>query len=464
MRVSQRSYQVITMLVLGLGLMVLSASGLEATATETVPIGVAKVDITPQTPVRMYGYAARKTESEGIAGRLKASALAIGGDEGDGPAVLLSVDCGAVPADARQEVFERVGADVPLKPERFMLANAHIHSGPNLKGMASISGQEHEHLARYLGELVDRLEQVVREALAARKPGRLAWTKGSVGFAANRRVLKEGKWSGFGAVPDAPADHTLPVMRVTDADGNLRAVVVNYACHCTTLRGNFKEIHGDWAACAQESIEADHPGAVAMVTIGCGADSDPCPHGTVALCGQHGRALADEVKRLLEGPMQPIEPKLTARLAPLEIPFEELPPKEKLEELAKGSHAAKRLLERLERGEEAPASKSYQIATWVFGDDLAMVFLSDEVVVDYALRLKRELDGSRLWITAYTNDVSTYIVSQRLIEEGGYEVRNSLSAAISYGRPDQLQPAMEDRIVNRVRDLLPEEFQSEAKP
>ncbi len=464
MRVSQRSGRVITMLLLGPGLLVLSTSGWEATGAEAVPIGVAKVDITPQTPVRMYGYAARKTESEGIAGRLKASALAIGSNEGDGPAVLLCVDCGAVPADARQEVFERVGADVPLKPERFMLSNSHNHSGPNLKGMASISGEEHEHLARYRRELVDRLEQVVRDALASRKPGRLAWTKGSVGFAANRRVLKEGKWAGFGAVPEAPADHTLPVMRVTDADGKLRAVVVNYACHNTTLRGNFKEIHGDWAACAQEYIEADQPGAVAMVTIGCGADSDPCPHGTVELCEQHGRALADEVKRLLQGPMQPIEPKLSARFEPLQIAFADPPPKEKLEEMAKNSHSAKRLLERIERGDQAPGTATYQVGTWVFGDDLAMVFLSDEVVVDYALRMKRELDGNRLWITAYTNDVSTYIVSQRLIEEGGYEVRNSLSNAITYGQPDQLQPPMEDRIADRVRALLPEGFRSEAKP
>lgn len=53
---------------------------------DTVPVGVAKVDITPDQPVRMYGYRVRKTESEGIAGRLKASAMALGGDEGEGPA------------------------------------------------------------------------------------------------------------------------------------------------------------------------------------------------------------------------------------------------------------------------------------------------------------------------------------------------------------------------------------------
>ena len=457
-------YRLATILLVILGLGVVSGPGRHALAGEPVPVGVAKVDITPETPVRMYGYGARKIESEGIAGRLKATALAIGADEGDGPAVLLCVDCGAVPVDIRQEVFRRVNTRAAVKPERFMLSNSHNHSGPNLKGMGSMSGEEHDHLARYARELTDRLEHVVSEALASRKPGRLDWAKGSVGFAANRRVLKDGKWSGFGAVPDAPADHSLPLLRVTDVDGNLLAVVVNYACHCTTLRGNFKQIHGDWAACAQEYIEADHPGAVAMITIGCGADADPCPHGTVELCEKHGRALADEVNRLLQGPLEPIDPKLTARLAPLEIPYQKLPPIEDLKELAKKSYPAERLPERLERGEEPPTTKSYHIATWVFGDDLAMVFLSDEVVVDYALRMKQELDGSRLWITAYTNDVSTYVVSKRLLEEGGYEVRNSLSSRISYGEPDQVQPAMEDRIIDRVRTLLPDDFCSPSEP
>ncbi len=435
----------------------------EEAAPPTVPVGVAKGDITPETPVRMYGYASRKTESEGIAGRLKASALAIGGDEGEGPAVLLAVDCGAVPAEIRQDVLRRVQAKSRLRPERFMLCNAHNHSGPDLKGMRSLSGSEREHMEQYAKLITERLEAVVLKALGSRKPGRLAWAQGTAPFAANRRVLKDGKWSGFGAVHDAPADRSLPLLRVTDAQGKLLAVVLNYACHNTTLRGNFKQIHGDWAGCAQEFIEAEHRGAVALVTLGCGADADPCPHGTVELCQRHGRAIADEVKRLLTGPFRPVEFKLTARSAPLEVPFDAPPPIEELRKQAKRSWAAERMLKRLERGEKPPTVRTFQVAVWAFGDDLAMVFLSDEVVADYALRMKREFDGGRLWITAYTNDVSNYVVSKRLIGEGGYEVNNSISATVSFGRPETLRPPMEDRIVDRVESLLPETFRTPAK-
>lgn len=456
----KRLYNITLIALTALGLVWMIGIASDARADDTISVGVAKLDVTPEWPVRMYGYASRKTESEGVAGRLKASALAIGCDQGDGPAVLLCVDCGAVPVDVREEVFKRINSDTNLKPERFMLSNSHNHSGANLKGMSSMSGEQLEHLAKYADQLTDRLERVVRMALSARKPGRLAWTKGTVGFAANRRVLKDGKWTGFGAVPDAPADHTLSLMRVTDVEGNLMALVANYACHCTTLRGDFKQIHGDWAACAQQYIEAENPKAVAMITIGCGADSDPCPHSTVELCEKHGREMADEVKRLVAGPFEPIEPKLTARLCPLEIPYQDPPSIEELKESSKNSYPLQTLLERLERGEKPPAAKTYLVASWVFGDDLAMVFLSDEVVVDYALRMKREFDGSRLWITAYTNDVSTYVASKRILEEGGYEARNSLSSKISYGRPETVDPTIEDRIVERVGELLPESFRS----
>lgn len=433
---------------------VVAVSSLWTQAAEPVPAGAAKVDITPEQPVRMYGYASRKTESEGIAGRLKASALALGSDEGEGPAVLLAVDCGAVPSDIAAEVLRRVQTKVPLKPERFMLCNSHNHSGPNLKGMKSLSGEELEHMTRYADQLTERLEDVVLQALKARTPAQLAVAQGNVGFAANRRVLKDGKWSGFGAVPDAPADHSLPLLRVTDLQGKLLAVWVNYACHNTTLRGNFMQIHGDWAGCAQEYIEADHPGVVSLISLGCGADSDPCPHGTVELCQQHGRALAEEVKRLLAGPLRPISGAVTARMVTLEIPYEPAPPLDQLREMAKKSWSYQRLLEKLEKGEKPPTSAQYPLATWTFGNDLAMVFLSNEVVVDYALRLKRELDASRLWINAYSIDVSIYIASNRLLNEGGYEVNNSLNSQVTYGHPERLQPPLEDRIVEQVKKLL----------
>ena len=196
-----------------------------------------------------------------------------------------------------------------------------------------------------------------------------------------------------------------------------------------------------------------------MICIGCGADSDPCPHSTVELCDRHGRELADEVKRLLAHPLTPIEPKLTARRVALEFPFQDPPAVKDLEKRAQRSWSMQAVLGRLKRGETLTPLE-YPIVTWTFDDDLAMVFLTGEVVVDYSLRLKRELDASRLWITAYAHDVPCYVVSRRILKEGGYEERNSISSRISYGRPETVQPPVEDRISETVHKMLPKEFES----
>ena len=97
-----------------------------------------------------------------------------------------------------------------------------------------------------------------------------------------------------------------------------------------------------------------------------------------------------------------------------------------------GRIAGAAILARLDRGERVAATAPYPIQTWSFGDDLGMVFLAGEVVADYGLRLKRELDPSRLWVNAYSNDVAFYVASRRLIPEGGYEVDRSM---VFYGQP-----------------------------
>ena len=122
-----------------------------------------------------------------------------------------------------------------------------------------------------------------------------------------------------------------------------------------------------------------------------------------------------------------------------------------------GYHA-QRMLEHIRRDGRVPTKLGYPVTTWSFGTDLAMVFLPGEVVIDYTLRLKGELDGDRLWVTAYANDVPCYIPSQRILEEGGYEADSSM---ISYARPTRLAHSVENQIVAAVKGLLSDSSRSE---
>ena len=75
----------------------------------------------------------------------------------------------------------------------------------------------------------------------------------------------------------------------------------------------------------------------------------------------------------------------------------------------------------LDRGEKLMTSYPCPVQVWHFGKDLTLAALGGEVVVDYALRLKREAKAPNLWVAAYANDVVGYIPSVRVLREGGYE-------------------------------------------
>ncbi|MCA9228820.1 MAG: hypothetical protein KDA47_24555, partial [Planctomycetales bacterium] len=72
---------------------VLLGSGLSAIAHAKpflIPVGAAKVDITPEVPVRLSGYGNRRVEATEAAQRIWAKALAIGDEHTGGRAILLT--------------------------------------------------------------------------------------------------------------------------------------------------------------------------------------------------------------------------------------------------------------------------------------------------------------------------------------------------------------------------------------
>jgi hypothetical protein len=444
-----------------LAMICLTAAAAQENALLT--IGVARIDIAPDYPVRLHGYGGRRTNSEGIAQHLFAKALAFGTDQ-EGASILFTVDNLGVSGAVTDEVAARLKKRAKIPREQIAVCSSHTHSAPMLTGVApnifssDILPEQLAATDRYTRTLVDKLEEVALAALSNRAPAKLSWTVGTVKFAKNRRVVRDGK-AQFGENNTAPTDHALATMFVHGPDGSLRAVLVNYACHCTTLGGEWNQIHGDWSGCTQEALERAHPGAVAMVSIGCGGDANPSPRGKVENAQTHGDEIATEVKRLLGQPTKLLTKLPEGTLKRFDLDFDPLPSRAQWEERAQkpgivGYHAKKNLA-RLDRGEKLPTQLPYVVATWTFGDQLAMVFLAGEVVVDYQLRLKRELDESRLWINAYANDVPCYIPSRRILAEGGYEAEDSLWY---YDRPARLAPGNEDRIIKAVHSALPSKF------
>jgi hypothetical protein len=413
--------------------------------------GVAAVDITPRRSLWMAGFALRKQPSQGVALPLHAKALAL--RCGAQPAaVLVTVDLLGLTA----RITDRVAAVVERRhgvARANLLFNAsHTHCGPVVDEQLSVaydlSSDQWAAIREYTTRLEDQLIAVIGDALSRLRPAHVAYARGEAGFAANRRVK---------FTPDGPVDRSVPVLRVNTAGGAPLAIVFGYACHNTTLQDGFVQYHGDYAGVAQAALERRHPGATALFVIGCGADANPKPRGTLELVQAHGTALADAVDSALPT-ATPVAPVLRTAYGTVDLPFVDAAARERwrqqldIDQVYLRRHAA--LMEAgVRHGGHLPATQRDPVQVWRVGSELTLIALGGEVVVDYALRLAHEYPGRNLWIAGYCNDVFGYVPSLRVLREGGYEGGDAM---IYYGRPGPFTDAVEDLIVSEVRRLMPD--------
>lgn len=372
--------------------------------------GVASAVITPQDPLPMAGYAARKEPAEEAEQQLFAKSLALE-DRSGNRVVFLTLDLIGVIERLRTAVTEQVRERHQLPPQALLMNASRTHCGPAYGRDAAKD---------YFDVLTQTLVDVVGRSLERLEPAQLAYCQARCGFAMNRRTPTE---TGYRNHPNPAGlvDHTVPVLRVADASGDLRAALFGYACHNTTM--GFRKWLGDYAGYAQQYFEEDHPETTALFLMGCGADQNPYPRSELEYAQKHGRSLATAVEAALEvGQRTPLHQR------PLHGPL----------------RCALETVD-LESAKPHQADFAYPVHVIRFADDLCIIALGNEVVVDYALRLKRELAepaGPAIWVAGYSNVYDDYIASRRVLEEGGYEAKNT-----------PWKPTLEDRIVNKSHEL-----------
>jgi neutral ceramidase len=414
----------------------LSGAGLKA--------GTAKVDITPTGPIWMSGYAARTHPSEGVASHLWAKALAIESSP-SARIVIVTVDVVGIP----REVSDAVAARVGLKRSQFLINASHTHTGPivwpNLRNLTVLPPGEQEKLESYAKTFTDALINVIGAAVKDLAPATIDYGEGSAAFAINRRQAIH---------PNGPIDHSVPVLRITDPSGKVRAILFGYACHNTTLTGEVYQISGDYAGFAAAALEERHPGATALFMELCGADQNPSPRNTIELGKQHGDSLAAAVDQVLAAKLTPVSgPVRTAfRLAPLRFAprsredFEA----ERNSKVPAQARRGEMMLQALDAGKKVDQIE-YPVQAVRFGRSLTLVALGGEVVVDYALRIKREYTGEPIIAAGYTNDVMCYIPSKRVLHEGGYEAVDSM---FYYAQSGPFADDVEERIFAAIRQAM----------
>jgi len=429
---------------------------LQALAGPSIRAGAARIDITPEGPVWMSGYAARNKPSEGVLMPLWAKALALEDARGN-RAVIVTTDLIGLPMELTDLVAARAMEKYKLDRASLVFNASHTHTGPVVRGNLSVMESQQpphrEALAAYRQTLQQKLLDVIGAALADLAPAELAFAHGEARFGVNRRQFTPAGVV-IGVNPDGPVDPRVPVLRVTSPSGKVRALLFGYACHNTTLTAEFYQLSGDYAGFAQAELEKEFPGAVALFVQLCGGDQNPNPRSKLEYAEQHGRTLAAEVARVARTAMSPAGGRIRAAYQLAALPFAPHT-REQFEQELKDANVFRqrraRLMLQLYDERREPRQLRYPVQAVRLERGFTLIALGGEVVVDYALWAYRTWPQERLMVAGYSNDVACYIPSARILREGGYEAVDSM---IYYGQPGPFTEEVEARIQDAVRQVM----------
>jgi len=418
--------------------------------------GQAQAVITPPVGTMLSGFEERDHGCEGVHDHLYARSWVF--SDGSHHAALTLLDLCTIDRAMVREIRGLVSEATGLRPEEMHFVCTHTHSGPVSMREAVDPTYLPAGDPALVAVLVRHIAGSVIAAWRSLREGRIGFGSGTLTtLCTNRRD------------PGLPMDPEVAVLRLEEADGRLAGVIVNFACHPTTLNRENYLVTRDYPGFMCDAIEAVKGGGV-QAGFAQGAAGDISCRWTrrgnnFAEAARLGHMLAGEALRVLEIIETTPEAEVRSLTADLEVPVRALP---SLEEAERAEREATRRLEELKAagapyGEVRTAYVSWQganrtlrkvregqperIVTEVGLLSLGgrrIAFLPGEAFTRTGLELKAALGPGTL-VMAYANDSMGYLVPPE-------EVDGSYESGASFLDPAAV-PAMKARILALAQEL-----------
>lgn len=415
-------------------------------------VGVAKVKITPAESMWMSGYAGRDRPADAVLHDLWVKSIVFV-DANNQTSVLITLDLSGISKQISSEIKSELFKSFGWTESQIIINTSHTHSGPVLKDYLShlypLDEEGYNAASVYTSELKEKVLQCTAKAFSEKEPARVDTGEGLCRFQVNRRNNVESQLDKYTELK-GPNDYSVPVLKITDAKDEIKAIVFGYACHPTVLNGY--SWSADYPGVAQTELENHYPGSVAMFFQGCGGDQNPLPRKKISDSEQYGRTLAASVINVLSNEMTGQESSLSVAYREIDLQLNEPPSKEVLNRIAENDpdyygRWAKMILEDIENG-SVKTEYPYPIQVWRIGTQNIFA-LGGEPVIEYSIKLKN-IFGSESIVMGYSNDVMAYIPSVKVLHEGGYE---GATSQVAVGLPSSWSFSIESDIISQMISL-----------
>lgn len=217
---------------------------------------VVKMDITPDEPKMLLGYAARK--STGIHDRIYHRIIAM--DDGVKQFFLVSTDICVMSPSEYDHVAALLQHDLGIDPENFWWTLTHTHSAPEVgvPGLPEVfmgDRYKHEVDTAYTSLVESSIIKGITEARNKLVKAKLGVGWGFSQANINRRAVDVDGKASLGLNPDGAVDRRIGLIRLDKEDGSPLALIANYAIHGTVLGPAHTEISGDAPGIVSEYVE-----------------------------------------------------------------------------------------------------------------------------------------------------------------------------------------------------------------
>ena len=421
---------------------------LDCYAAKTLSAGAARVDITPEEPLFLYGYPHVPRISTGVHDPLYASALVLS----DGPrtVALISVDVLMLSHETVCELREQIAARTGIPAGSILISATHTHSAPvTCEVLAFRDDPVVPPIdAGTMARVGDGIVESATRAAASRRPARVAITRATAaGVGGNRHTL------------DGPSDPEVGILVVREADGAaFIALDLVYSMHPTVLHEDSTEVSADFPGFTRAHLAEALPGVTVIYHTGPSGNQSPRWHVTGQTFGEAerlGRALGEAVRAAVEAlPGSSYRAAITVDAAQdfVALPGRTFPTVAEAEALLEDAHATHTSLRRdgaphgplrtaevaifgaeervtlaraQAQGEIAPLLVRYtptEVQVLRVGDAF-LVGLPGELFVEYGLEIKARAGGQAFVISLANGELQGYITTPGAT---GYEAGISL--------------------------------------
>ena len=422
--------------------------------------GFSRIKLTPAIGTTMTGYIRRDREGgcEGVHDDLYVRALYL--DDRDEEAIIMGFDLCFFSRDEVDRFKGAIGRRLDLSPQQILFNTSHTHTGPKVGTWQYDPPSDRLYL-----QVVE--DAIVEAAIRSRESTvEVTLWSGATRSALpmSRRLKLEDGTIVWRPSPDADVCDTLPVCALKDSAGNMVCVLFSVACHPSTVHG--REISADYPGVAMDLLDSHLGRTCSLFLQGTGGDAKPSVigegetdwrRGTWEDMDRAGNIVAEEVLGVLKQGLSSVEPGLRTRTIEAPWPLEANIGRAGYEAVLVDPESiltrrlwAEEKLAWLDSGHELPTTVPVTTHGIRLGDGLRIVGLEGEAVAAFGLQIQDHYDGGITFPLGYTDGVQMYLVTSKMLDEGGYEAISSHE----YHQPAPLAKGMETVLDDSLKWLV----------